>query len=105
MLTATKTEVGIHFEVYWRYPMADRNYWLDLFTPATWQEFLDAGASVSGFRESRWATLQKVKVGDYFLCYLTGLSRWIGLLEVTSAPFRDSSPIWEEDSFPCRVKV
>ena len=36
--------------------MAGRNYWLDLFTPVTWQEFLDAGAKVSGFREARWST-------------------------------------------------
>jgi hypothetical protein len=85
--------------------MAERNYWLDLFTAGTWQEFLDAGANVSGFRESRWNTLQKIKVGDYFLCYLTGVSRWIGLLEVTSEPFRDTTPIWQDDSFPCRVKV
>lgn len=85
--------------------MADRSYWLDLFTPVTWQEFLDAGTEVSGFRESRWKTLQKVKTGDYFLCYLTGISRWIGVLEVTSKPFRDNTTIWKDESFPCRVKV
>lgn len=85
--------------------LAERNYWLDLFTMVTWQEFLDAGGAVSGFRESRWNTLQKVKKGDYFLCYLTGVSRWIGLLEVTSEAFRDTSPIWKDDDFPCRVRV
>jgi predicted RNA-binding protein len=85
--------------------MAGRNYWLDLFTAVTWQEFLDAGGKVSGFRESRWNTLQKIKVGNYFLCYLTGISRWIGLLEVTSEPFRDTATIWKDESFPCRVKV
>jgi hypothetical protein len=85
--------------------MAERNYWLDLFTAVTWQEFLDAGANLSGFRDSRWNTLQKVKVGDYFLCYLTGVSRWIGLLEVTSAPFQDTSPVWKDESFPCRLTV
>jgi hypothetical protein len=85
--------------------MAERSYWPDLFTAVTWQEFLDAGGNVSGFRDSRWNTLQKVKVGDYFLCYLTGVSRWIGLLEVTSAPFQDTSPIWKDESFPCRVNV
>jgi len=85
--------------------MAGRNYWLDLFTAVTWQEFLEAGGSVSGFRESRWSALQKVKVGDYFLCYLTGVSRWVGLLEVTSEAFRDTAPVWKDESFPCRVKV
>ncbi len=85
--------------------MPNRTYWLDLFTPTTWKEFLDNGAKVSGFRESRWKTLQKVKKGDYFLCYLTGLSRWVGLLEVVSEPFKDASPIWKDEDFPCRVKV
>lgn len=85
--------------------MAARNYWLDLFTPTTWQEFLDAGANVSGFRESRWKTLQKVKKGDYFLCYLTGVSRWVGVLEVISEPFKDTAQIWKDEDFPCRVKV
>src|SRR5690242_5570932 len=85
--------------------MAARNYWLDLFTPLTWDEFLAAGARVSGFRESRWSTLQKVKTGDYFLCYVTGISRWIGILEVTSEAYRDTKPIWKDEVFPCRVKV
>ena len=53
--------------------MTKRNYWLDLFTGATWKEFKAAGAKVSGFRESRWNTVQKIKPGDYFLCYLHGL--------------------------------
>jgi hypothetical protein len=79
--------------------MAGRNYWLDLFTPVTWQEFLDAGAKVSGFREARWSTLQKVRPGDYFLCYATGISRWIGLLEVTSEAFRDTAKVWKDETF------
>ena len=85
--------------------MADRTYWLDLFTGTTWQEFLDSGGKVSGFRESRWKTVQKIKVGDYLLCYLTGVSRFIGLLEVTKAAYQDTSPIWKDEDFPCRVGV
>ena len=82
-----------------------RTYWLNLFTGITWQEFLDAGARVSGFREHRWKTLQRVKRGDYFLCYLTGVSRFIGVLEVTSEPYWDKTPIWKDEVFPCRVEV
>ena len=85
--------------------MTSRCYWLDLFTGTTWREFLDAGGKVSGFRESRWKTVQKMKPGDYLLCYLTGISRFIGFLEVTSPGFRDQSPIWKDEEFPCRVKV
>ena len=82
-----------------------RSYWLDLFTGTTWQEFLHAGATVSGFRERRWKTVQQVKPGDYFLCYLTGVSRFIGVLEATSEPYWDETPIWEDAVFPCRTKV
>jgi hypothetical protein len=82
-----------------------RNYWLDLFTGTTWEEFLAAGGEVSGFRERRWKTVQQMKEGDYLLCYLTGVSRWIGVLEVVSEPFQDRTPIWAQDEFPCRVRV
>lgn len=85
--------------------MSDRSYWLDLFTGPTWQEFLDAGASVSGFRDRRWNAVRQIKPGDYLLCYLTGLSRFIGILEVTSEAFQDTAPIWKDESFPCRVEV
>ncbi len=82
-----------------------RSYWLDLFTGTTWQEFLDAGAEVSGFRERRWKTMQRIEPGDYLLCYLTGVSRFIGVLEVTSEPYWDETPIWKDEIFPCRMKI
>jgi predicted RNA-binding protein len=82
-----------------------RSYWLDLFTGTTWEEFLAAGGAVSGFRERRWKTVQQMKPGDYLLCYLTGISRWIGVLEVVSEPFKDTTPIWKDEAFPARVRV
>jgi hypothetical protein len=86
--------------------MAERGYWLDLFTPQTWEEFINSGGTVSGFRDKRWAYVQKIQKGDYLLCYLTGVGRWVGILEVTSAKaFRDQTPIWKDDIFPCRLKV
>lgn len=85
--------------------MTQRTFWLDLFTGATWQQFLDAGAEVSGFRENRWRTVQRIRPGDYLLCYLTGVSRFIGVLDVLSEPYRDDSPIWPDEDFPCRLRV
>jgi hypothetical protein len=85
--------------------MADPSYWLDLFTWNTWREFLKAGGHTSGFRENRWAAVQKMRVGDYLLCYLTGISRFIGILEVTGDAHRDETRIWGEEIFPCRIKV
>jgi predicted RNA-binding protein len=86
--------------------MDSRTYWLDLFSPTTWQEFLDAGGDVSGFRRNRWGAVRQIKTGDYLLCYLTQVSRFIGVLEVTSEPYLDDSKtIWKDEDFPCRVKV
>ncbi len=80
-------------------------YWLDLFRGTTWQEFLDHGGQVSGFRERRWKAVKQIKPGDLLVCYLTGVMRWIGLLKVTSPAFRDTSPIWKAEVFPSRLKV
>lgn len=85
--------------------VSTRNYWLDTFTVHTWQEFLDAGAQISGFHEKRWTTVKQIKRDDYLICYLTGISRWVGVLEVVSEPFQDNTPIWKEDVYPCSVRV
>jgi hypothetical protein len=86
--------------------VSNRTYWLALFSPTTWQEFLDAGGTVSGFREGNQATVQQIKPGDYLLCYVTQVSRFIGVLEVTGESFLDKTrSIWKDDDFPCRVAV
>lgn len=82
-----------------------RRYWLDLFTGKTWEEFLKYGATISGFRESRRKYSKKIKSGDYFICYLTGISRFIGVLEVLSESYFDKTKIWEDEDFPVRFKV
>ena len=81
------------------------NYWLDLFTGKTWKEFIKNGSKISGFRKHREKVSKKIKPGDYLLCYLTGLSRFIGVLEVTSNYFIDETPIWEDEVFPVRFNV
>jgi hypothetical protein len=84
------------------------NYWLDLFTPHTWTRFVDHNASVTGFRpRQRKAAFEKVNRGDLLLCYLVKLSRWCGVLEVTSDAYEDSSPVFADsnDPFPIRFKV
>ena len=84
---------------------ARRNYWLNLFTFGTWRTFIEHGAKVTGFRERRWKIVQEIKPGDYLLCYLTGVSRWIGVLVVTGDPFFERTPVWSEDLLPARLPV
>lgn len=80
-------------------------YWLDLFTPETWAEAASIGFRVTGFRETRWPTVQKIQPGDTFVCYLARRSSFNGLLEAVSLGFLDRAPIWRSDPFPARVKT
>lgn len=81
------------------------NYWLNLFTGTTWKEFQAAGAKVSGFRQHNWTRAQHIKPGDIFLCYMVGVKRWVGFLEITSERFQDDAKVFGEEVFPVRFKV
>ena len=82
-------------------------YFLNLFTPETWAAFREHGATISGFRHrQRKMAKERVKPGDIFLCYLVRLSRWCGVLEITSNAFVDDTPIYSDpDPFVVRFKV
>jgi hypothetical protein len=82
-------------------------YYTDLFTVETYRAFLASDKSVSGFRESQRTMAKKLKRGDKLLAYLTGLSRWAGVLEVLEGPFEDRTPIFysQDDPFIIRFKV
>lgn len=82
------------------------NYFLDLFTPETWDAFREHGAKISGFRERQRKSAERVRSGDIFLCYVVRLSRWCGVLEVESNSFMDSAPIFTDpDPFIIRFQV
>lgn len=80
---------------------------MDLFSPETYEAFGRSDRTVSGFRPRQRNVAKRVKKGDKFVCYMTRLSRWIGVLEVESGPFNDSTPIFyaESDPFSVRFKV
>jgi predicted RNA-binding protein len=84
------------------------NYWLDLFTPETWEEAREHGFRTTGFRLRRKAVVSKIRPGDFFVCYLTKLSRFCGVLKAKSEPYNDpdkAAQIWKHDSFPCLIDV
>jgi hypothetical protein len=47
---------------------------------------------------------ERIKSGDVFVCYLTRVSRWFGLLEVIEGPFIDDKPIFVPDADPFVVR-
>jgi hypothetical protein len=82
-------------------------YYVDLFSPETYEAFTRSSRDISGFRLRHKGMAERIKPGDTFVCYLTRLSRWFGLLEVVEGPFIDSSPIFvaEDDPFVVRFRV
>jgi len=82
-------------------------YYLNLFSPETYKAFSQSSQTISGFTKQQIKSAKKIKPGDRFICYLTKLSRWIGIFEVESKCFEDSSPIFKQsdDPYVVRFKV
>jgi len=81
-------------------------YYLNLFSPATYEAFSRSDRAVSGFQEKHHAVAKRVKAGDSLLCYVTKLSRWVGVLTVVDGPFIDATPIYApDDPFIVRFHV
>ena len=81
-------------------------YLLDLFTPDTWRAFREKGGEISGFQQRQRRLAERVRQGDIFLCYLTRLSRWCGVLEIQSEVYDDDSPLFDDpDPYTARFRV
>lgn len=79
-------------------------YYLTLFSPETYEAFTASDRTISGFRDRHKNAATGIKPGDRLLCYLTKLSRWIGVLEVQSPFFVDNSPIFHPDNDPFTIR-
>lgn len=82
-------------------------YYIDLFSPETYEAFSNSDRSVSGFRARHEGLAKRIDPGDTLVCYVTKLSRWVGLLTVDDGPYKDDSPIFtvDNDPFIIRFKV
>ena len=82
-------------------------YYLNLFSPETYEAFSKSNRDVSGFRLRQQNAASRIQIGDKFICYMTKLSRWIGVFEVQSECFSDDAPIFvpQDDPFVVRFKV
>ena len=85
------------------------NYFIDLFSPETARAFESSSRDISGFRISRktYVDNQIIGPGDRFICYVTKLQRFVGVLEIKSNSFQDEKPIFikENDPFILRFNV
>lgn len=79
-------------------------YYIDLFSPDTYQAFTNSDKSVSGFRDRQKGVAASMRPGDKLICYVTKLSRWVGVLEVTSNYFINDAPIFTPTADPFVVR-
>ena len=82
-------------------------YYTDLFSPETYEAFTQSDQRISGFNPRQKNAASKIKPGDKFVCYVTKISRWVGILEVTSEYFESDTPLFysEDDPFVIRFRV
>jgi hypothetical protein len=79
--------------------------YLGLFTVESWREFKRHGGTVMGFTEKKRAAAARLKPGDQILCYLSKVSAFVGVMEVTGASYFDTAKIWSDGLFPVRLPV
>ena len=79
-------------------------YYIDIFSPDTYQAFSNSDKSISGFREKQKGVSGLIRPGDFLVCYVTKLSRWVGVLEITSNYFISEEPIFTEISDPYIIR-
>ena len=82
-------------------------YYLDIFSPETYENFSNSDRHITGFRIRQTQAAKKIVPGGRFVCYMTKLSRWIGILEVLSESFIDDTPRFydKNDPFVVRFRV
>ena len=79
-------------------------YYIDLFSPETYQAFSDSERNISGFRERQKGTASGINPGDKLICYITRLSRWVGVFEIKTKFFIDDKPIFLPTADPFVIR-
>jgi hypothetical protein len=79
------------------------NYWLCLFTGTSWSQFLNAKNKQVGFNKTQIKQAHKIKTGDLLIAYLTKVSRFVAILEVTHEAIISEEQKWTEGLFPVRI--
>ncbi|MCI0620635.1 MAG: EVE domain-containing protein [Acidobacteria bacterium] len=83
------------------------NFYTNLFSPDTFETFSRSRREVSGFSKNQLSWARRLAPGDRFICYMTKLSRWVGVLEVLTECYVDETPLFyaEDDPYIVRFKV
>lgn len=81
-------------------------FYTQLYSPESHEAFARTDRTITGVRANQRAMADRLKSGDYLICYMTAFSRWVGLLRVTGETYFDPSPLlYEDDPFVQRIPV
>lgn len=82
-------------------------YYVTLFSPETYRRFAESKRDTSAVRIRQRKAAERVNVGDFVVAYMTGLSRWVGLFEVTGQVYEDQTPLFadKDDPFVLRLPI
>jgi hypothetical protein len=79
-------------------------YFVHVFSPETYEAFSRSDRTVSGFGLRQQGIAGRLMAGDRLVCYMTKLSRWVGVLEVLEGPYVDETPLFFPDGDPFVVR-
>src|SRR4051812_43565714 len=80
-------------------------YFITIFSPDTYRRFEQSKRDVSAVKPRQQKAAERVEVGDRLIAYLTGVSRFVGLFEVTGTMFTDKTPIFADKDDPFVVRL
>lgn len=82
-------------------------HFLAVFSPDTHAAFTASDRRVMGFKDRQRKAAARVGEGDLLLCYVTGSSRWTGVLRIDGPAYEDASPrfVAGEDPYVVRLPV
>jgi hypothetical protein len=73
-------------------------YHITVMTVDVYERFSRSTREKIGFLPHHRKAIQKLAAGDKLICYISGMMRWAGLLEVTSSAFEEDTSLFYPDN-------
>lgn len=80
-------------------------HYLAVFSPDTHAAFSTSDRKVMGFKDRQRKAAARVGAGDLLLCYVTGVSRWAGVLRIDGGAYEDATPRFVSGVDPYVVRL
>ncbi|MCE9598371.1 MAG: EVE domain-containing protein [Spirochaetia bacterium] len=82
-------------------------YYYNLWSPETYEVFSRSDRMVSGFPLRQKKIAERVMPGDTFICYVTKVSRFVGILNVVDPAYVDETPLYSQidEKYVVRFKI